>query len=59
MSKRLKISKKLLKPFLSPAQFDFWSRELGSTVAWDRCHARVVAVSQECDNTVSLKLRPN
>jgi ferredoxin-NADP reductase len=59
MSKRLKISKKLLKPFLSPAQFDFWSRELGSTVAWDRCHARVVAVTQECDNTVSLKLRPN
>ena len=59
MSKRLKISKKLLKPFVTPQQFDFWSRELGSTVAWDRCHARVVAVSKECDNTVNLKLRPN
>lgn len=59
MSKRLKISKKLLKPFVTPQQFDFWSRELGSTAAWARCHARVIKVTKECDNTVSLKLRPN
>lgn len=59
MGVRLNIGKALLKPFLSPAQFDFWSRELGSTVAWDRCHARVIDVVEECENTVSLKLKPN
>jgi ferredoxin-NADP reductase len=59
MSMRLKISKKLLKAFVSPAQFDFWSREVGSTVAWDRCLARIVALTHENPNTVSLKLKPN
>jgi ferredoxin-NADP reductase len=59
MSMTLKICKKLLKAFVSPAQFDFWSREVGSTAAWDRCQARIVAITEEAPDTVSLKLKPN
>ncbi len=49
----------LLKPLISPEQYDFWARQLGSTDAWARCFARVVAVVQAPGGEVTLTLRPN
>ncbi|MGJ8685989.1 MAG: FAD-binding oxidoreductase, partial [Spongiibacteraceae bacterium] len=59
MNANLSTTKKLLSAFVSPAQFDFWSREVGSTVAWNRCFARVVERKLTARNTVCLTLKPN
>lgn len=56
---QLSTKRRLLKPFVTPEQYDFWSRELGLTSAWSRCIARVIARRQETDNTVTLRLKPN
>lgn len=58
-AKQRSLKKKLLAPFVTPEQFDFWSRELGSTAAWQRTFARVVERKQETPSTVSLVLKPN
>ena len=59
MNTQISTKRRLLKPFVTPEQYDFWSRELGLTSAWSRCIARVVARVQETDNTVTLRLKPN
>lgn len=59
MKTKLSIKKQLLQAVITPDQFDFWSRELGSTAAWSRCIARVVEKKIQANNTVSLTLKPN
>lgn len=51
--------KRLISPLVSPPVYDFWSRQLGSTHAWSRCHARVIARNAASDNTFTLRLAPN
>lgn len=51
--------KQALRPFISPEQYDFWARELGSIAAWDRCFARVVSRSDEAVDCFTLRLKPN
>lgn len=51
--------KQLLRPLISPDQFDFWAREFGSVAAWNRCFARVVARADEGLDGFTLRLRPN
>ncbi len=53
------VFRKLAGAFVSPAQFDFWSRHLGSTHAWSRCYARVIARRIEAENTLTLRMMPN
>ena len=52
-------SKRVLAQFISPAQYDFWAGQLGSTRAWKRCFARVLSRFEEADNTITLRLAPN
>lgn len=52
-------SENLLVPLISPAQFDFWAQQLGSTRAWERCFVRVVAVQAEGQNSKTLTLKTN
>lgn len=59
MKTKTSLRKTLLQAVITPDQFDFWSRELGSTAAWNRCIARVVDKKIEANNTVSLTLKPN
>ncbi len=56
---RAHTGKRLLQNVISPDQYDFWARELGSIAAWERCFARVVSCKEEAEDTVSLTLRPN
>ncbi|MBU72218.1 iron-sulfur cluster-binding domain-containing protein [Spongiibacter sp.] len=49
----------LVAAFMTEGQYDFWSRELGSTAAWRRVFARVVAAQWEAADTLTLTLRPN
>ncbi len=51
--------KRLISAFISPPTYDFWSRQLGSTHAWSRCYARVIARRAESSNTFTLRLAPN
>ncbi len=51
--------KQIINAFISPETYDFWSRELGSTHAWSRCYARVIARIAEAHNTFTLRLAPN
>ena len=56
---RAHTAKRLLQNVISPDQYDFWAREMGSITAWERCFARVVSCKEEAQDTVSLTLRPN
>lgn len=49
----------LIAPLINPAQFDFWTQQLGSTHAWERCFARVVSVHTEGRDTKTLSLKAN
>lgn len=49
----------LISPIISPQQFDFWAKELGTITAWQRVYARVVARQQENSDTVTLTLKTN
>ncbi len=49
----------LTRPLISPRQFDFWARELGSIAAWQRVYARVTHRHQESANTLTLTLNTN
>lgn len=51
--------KRLFGAFVAPPTYDFWSRQLGSTHAWSRCHARVVDRFDASANTFTLRLAPN
>ncbi len=53
------LSNTLIRPLINPAQFDFWAQQFGSTRAWQRCFARVVAVTPEGRNTKTLTLKAN
>lgn len=54
-----KMGGNLIAPLINPAQFDFWSQQLGSTDAWERCFARVVSVQAEGQATKTLTLKTN
>ncbi len=56
---RLASIKPMIRPFISPEQYDFWAQELGSISAWQRCFARVVAHTEESVDCFTLRLRPN
>ncbi len=56
---RAHTAKRLLQNVISPDQYDFWARELGSVSAWERCFARVISRKEEAQDTVSLTLKPN
>ena len=56
---RAHTAKRLLQNVISPDQYDFWAREMGSITAWERCFARVISCKEEAQDTVSLTLRPN
>lgn len=56
---RLATIKPIIRPFISPEQYDFWAQELGSLSAWQRCFARVVSRVDEGADCFSLQLRPN
>jgi ferredoxin-NADP reductase len=49
----------LISPLINPAQFDFWAQQLGSTLAWSRCFARVISVMSESPDTKTLTLKVN
>lgn len=49
----------LIAPLINPAQFDFWTQQMGSTHAWERCFARVVSVHVEGRETKTLSLKAN
>lgn len=49
----------LVRPLVTPAVFDFWTRELGLTLAWNRTLARVIARQVEAQDHVTLVLQPN
>lgn len=51
--------KRIIRPLVSVPVYDFWCRQFGSTHAWSRCHARVVARSEAAQDTVTLRLLPN
>ncbi|MFK8032343.1 MAG: flavin reductase family protein [Gammaproteobacteria bacterium] len=51
--------KRFFSAFVDPNTYDFWSRQLGSTHAWTRCFARVIARNDEGDSTFTLRLQPN
>ncbi|MFT5575156.1 MAG: ferredoxin-NADP reductase [Bermanella sp.] len=56
---RLASIKPIIRPFISPEQYDFWAQELGSISAWQRCFARVVSRTDESADCFTLRLRPN
>ena len=51
--------KRLVRPLIDPAVYDFWAQKLHPTLSWDRCLARVVERHVEARDTVSLTLKPN
>lgn len=51
--------RKLLKPMVDPATFDFWAGKLNPLWSWDRPLARVLSRHQEALNTISLELQAN
>lgn len=53
------LKKTLISGLMTPDQYDFWCKELGTTAAWSRCFARVTSRTQEAEDTVSLTLKPN
>lgn len=53
------LGENLLAPLINPAQFDFWAQQFGSTRAWKRCFARVVAVQAEGRDSKTLTLKTN
>ena len=50
---------KTLRPLVSPQVFDFWARELDSTLSHGRVMARIIAKRAESSRAVTLELRPN
>ena len=53
------VYKRILAPFVTPVQYDFWARQFGSTSAWSRCFARVISRVEEADDAITLRLAPN
>lgn len=53
------VFKRILAPFLTPVQYDFWARQFGSTSAWKRCFARVLSRVEEAGDAITLRLAPN
>lgn len=51
--------KKIIKPFVSPAVFDFWASKLVRNASWETPRATVVARHVEARDTVTLELQPN
>lgn len=51
--------KRILRPVVAPAVFDFWASRLNSTWSWDRPLARVVAREAASRDAVTLVLAPN
>lgn len=51
--------KKVMKPFVSPAIYDFWARKLVSNASWETPLATVVERHVEARDTVTLTLQPN
>lgn len=58
-SRRLPTWQRALRPLVEPPVFDYWARALGTTLAWERTLARVVARRAESRQAVSLVLKPN
>jgi ferredoxin-NADP reductase len=59
VKRRKMAAKRLLAPFITPVQYDFWARQFGSTSAWKRCFARVLSRVQEADDAITFRLAPN
>ncbi len=51
--------RRLLKPVVAPAVFDFWASRLNPVWSWERPLARVVARQQASRDAVTLVLQPN
>lgn len=51
--------RRLLKPVVAPAVFDFWASRLNPAWSWERPLARVVARQQASRDAVTLVLQPN
>ena len=51
--------RRLLKPVVAPAVFDFWASRLNPAWSWERPLARVVAREQASRDAVTLVLKPN
>ena len=49
----------LISPLISPAKFDFWAQQLGTTHAWGRCFARVISIVSQSTDTKTLTLKAN
>lgn len=51
--------RRLLKPVVAPAVFDFWASRVNRAWSWERPLARVVGREQASQDAVTLILRPN
>ena len=51
--------KRMIKPLVSPAVYDFWARKLLSNAAWETPLATVVERHVEARDSVTLLLRPH
>ncbi len=51
--------RRLLKPVVAPAVFDFWASRLNPAWSWERPLARVIAREQASRDAVTLILKPN
>ncbi len=51
--------KRIIKPLVSPAVFDFWASKLVRNASWETPRATVVARHVEARDTVTLVLQPN
>ncbi|MGQ0528748.1 MAG: ferredoxin reductase [Panacagrimonas sp.] len=59
LTRPVKFLAKTLRPLVSPQVFDFWARELDSTLSHGRVMARIVAKRAESARAVTLELKAN
>ncbi|TWI03518.1 ferredoxin-NADP reductase [Luteimonas cucumeris] len=57
--RRLHPVKRLLKPLVAPAVFDFWASRVDRTWTWERPLARLVGREPAARDAVTLVLKPN